>query len=116
MVSLILALFWLLLGIAVLVRQFVFDDPGWYLPVGDHRFSWAWVMLLLFGYNVVRWWSVRTSQLQRRRLQAESAIRQSRAGGDQRRTPPEPVNPEFQFTNEPPPPPQADTADQPPTS
>src|SRR5262245_45096509 len=114
MVNLILALFWLLLGVTVLARQLIFDDAGWYVPVGAHRLSWAWPMLLLFAYNVARWWSVRTSQLQRRRLQAESAIRQSRAVGGERRTPPEPVNPEFNFTNEPPRPPQADAAEEPP--
>jgi hypothetical protein len=116
MMNLIFALFWLLLAIAVLVRQLVFDDPAWYVRLGDGRLSWAWVILVLFIYNVARWWSVRTSQLQRRRLQAELAIRQSRAGGDERRTPPEPVNPEFNFTDGPPAPPQVDAADQPPTA
>jgi hypothetical protein len=116
MMNLIFALFWLLLAVAVLVRQLVFDDPAWYLRLGDGRFSWAWMMLVLFAYNVARWWSVRTSQLQRRRLQAESAIRQSRTGGADRRTPPEPVNPEFNFTDEPRAPPQVDAADQPPTA
>jgi hypothetical protein len=101
MINLIFALFWLMLGIAVLIRQLVFDDPTWYLRVGDNQLSWAWLMLFLFAYNVARWWSVRISQRHRDGRPWTPARRRRVTRGTVDRAPSEPPNPEFDFTSEP---------------
>jgi len=103
--NLVLALFWLALGLMFFARQAILGDPNWYVPVGGHRLSCGWFMLVLVVYNLTRWWSVRVARLRRREL---DTLRQRETRPDNTRTPSEPPNPEFDFTDKRPEQTQAD--------
>jgi hypothetical protein len=92
---LIFALFWLMFGVALLVRQAISGDPGWSMPVGEYRVSWGWLMMVLVVYNLARWWSVRSARAARRR-QSEPLIHRQDVPANRD---PEPPNPDFDFTD-----------------
>jgi hypothetical protein len=94
--NLYLALVWLILGIAVLAWQASFPKAGFYLPVGDSQISYGWFMLVLVVYNLLRWWNVRTQQLERRADRLQTAA-DKRKNSTRQETP----DPNFNFTDEP---------------
>jgi hypothetical protein len=93
---LVMAVVWLVLGVAILIT----DPPGLRLTPFGLDLSLGWFALLLAGYDLARWWSLRLSY-QRRRA-AEKTEQQRPA-----RRPPETAeperNPDFIFEDPPPP-------------
>ena len=87
-VNLILALFWLILSIGVFLYPLL-NPAGGRLNIGDTGFSFAWVAVFLFGFNMIRWWSIR---LQRR------VSEERRRETDRPRE--KEYNPEFDFRDE----------------
>ncbi len=94
-ISAILAGFWLLVGATLLVA----DPQELQVRVGGQSYSAGWVALLLAAWNLVRWWSVRSSGRQQR-ASDEAARRRERARRE-REVPPEERNPDFQFEDPP---------------
>jgi hypothetical protein len=104
--NLFLALAWLLLGVAVLAWQAITGDARWYLPAGGFRISYAWFMFLFTLYNLARWRTTRASRLRRqqqRERQVALAVRRRDALWRDRPAPQEPPNPDFDFSEKPPP-------------
>jgi hypothetical protein len=95
--NLILALLWLLGGIAVLAYDA--SVPGARPGAWGGRFSIGWLMLLMSLYNVVRWWVLRASRASRRPAPVPPYRRNRPPERD------EPPDPNFDFTDSGPPPP-----------
>jgi hypothetical protein len=100
MLNLLLALFWFLLGVAILVWHGTTDDQALRLPFGGRHISAGWLAMALVVYNLARWWSVRSAGLQRQAAREAEARQRER---DARRHEPigEP-DPNFDFTDRPP--------------
>jgi hypothetical protein len=84
---------------------------GYQLATGDRRFhilntnlSGGWLLLLMAGYNLVRWWSVRSYQLNQQALRAQASRVRTRYHEREREHEPDP---NFDFTNAPAPPPSS---------
>jgi hypothetical protein len=105
--NLFLALAWLLLGVAVLAWQAITGDDRWYFPAGSVRISYAWLMFLFTLYNLARWRTTRASRSRRHAL----AVRRRDALWRDRPAPQEPLNPDFDFGEKPPP--RTDVTDRP---
>jgi hypothetical protein len=101
--NLILAAVWLSLGVGVLAATYAGHDLRWYIRLGKTEVSVAWLAFALAGYNVVRWWLGRrrraTQRIEREVERRREFARQFRAAA-----PEEPPNPDFNFTEPPPPP------------
>jgi hypothetical protein len=116
--NLFLALFWLICAVMLLVYVYYIGPMRFRLRGGDHEFSWIWVllgMLLLVLYNLKRWWWMRSYQAKQR----AAAIARTREEWERRRhstTPAKTPDPNFNFTDEPPAPPNGGITDQPPSS
>ncbi len=95
--NLLLALFWLVLGGALLLWPLL-DARAPDLTIWGTGISAGWLALLMAAYNLVRWWSVRSFQAQRRLLE-EEMIRRRR---ESRSSPPSEPDPTFDFTRPPP--------------
>jgi hypothetical protein len=92
---LILAIGWLLLGGAILVA----DPPSLRLRFGGLDFSVGWVALLFAGYDLARWWSLRSAYRRRRAAEEMERRRPPRRPSGE----PEPErNPDFIFDDPPP--------------
>ncbi len=95
MFHLLAALFWIVLGVVLLALR-----PS---HPGDQRFVLGAVAAFLLAlYNLVRWWSSRS--LKRSRRQAEESRLKERLLEEQRRKPEAPIDPNFDFSEPPPPP------------
>lgn len=94
LVNLVLAVFWLCLGLAILVHEHVNEPLKWRLP---GNMSPGWLAILLAGYNLIR---VLTSWRFGPRPKPEAAEPESTV---RPRPAPrlEPPNPDFQFTDTP---------------
>jgi hypothetical protein len=101
--NLFLALAWLSLGITVLVWQAFSGNQSWYLPLGEYRISYGYIMFLLVAFNLNRWWNLRSARWQRRQQQIEVALRQRDPHRQARQEPP---NPELNFSDDAPSPPE----------
>jgi hypothetical protein len=71
---LILAVFWIVTGVMVLVL----DPPQMQLRLGGTAISTGWIAFLLALYNLMRWWSYR-SALAARQAAEEAAKERERA-------------------------------------
>jgi hypothetical protein len=106
--NLFLAFVWLLLAALVFARQQLGGDPHWYLPVGGVQVSYGWLALALTAYNLVRWGSLRAARARQREWQLAQGKRAAQGRWDERREPAGPPDPNFVFTDEPPPAPITD--------
>jgi hypothetical protein len=99
--NLILAVVWVVVGVAWVVWDAASGgpDPNWRGPFG---LSPGWVMFLLAGYNVVRW--LLRPRRGPRRDELHEALEARRRPRGERPEPPGPPDPNFVFTDEPPPP------------
>jgi len=107
--NLILALGWFCLGVGALGWEFVTGKPG-ILLVG--KVSVAWLAFPLCLYNLARWWGEQVNRRQRRALEMTHARwdREARRG----REPGGDIDPNFNFTADPPPRPNVNVTEQPP--
>ncbi|HZU38234.1 MAG TPA: hypothetical protein VFA18_20085 [Gemmataceae bacterium] len=55
----VLAILWLGGGVALIAWQSYTGAQVGMFPIGDYKLSLGWLMLLLAGYNLIRWWAVR---------------------------------------------------------
>jgi hypothetical protein len=104
LINLILAGFWLVLGVVLLAPVWLWPDqpvlmiPGIEIPVG-------WLAVVLAGYNVLRWWLQR-SHLRRQREWEDNfqrlRRRAARPGDTQESQTPVERDPNFIFSDDPP--------------
>lgn len=100
MLHLILALLWLVGGIAVLIQERM---SGTKTSILGTDFSLAWLFFLLFLYNMVRWWvrflSRRVARAEREAMtRAEIRSARRRAEREEEEGSRE-LNPDFIFTD-----------------
>jgi len=100
--NLILGLAWLAAGVALIVWDATAGGPAPYLR-GPNNLSLGWVMLLLAGYNLLRWYAGRRRGP--RRDPVHEMLEARRRARRERPEPPGPPDPNFIFTDEPSPPP-----------
>jgi hypothetical protein len=106
--NLLLALVWLLGGIVLLAYQYFTGDKVLYIR--GTNLSVGWLLLALALYNLLRWWQVRSYQMQRREEMLFETQRRLRT-----MPPPREPDPNFNFTDEPPPGPNPNLTDRPPS-
>ncbi len=91
---LIMAVVWLVMGVAILVT----DPPNLRLTRFGLDVSGGWVALFFAVYDGVRWWSLRSADQRRRAAEEMERHRSERRPGE-----PEPErNPDFIFDERPP--------------
>jgi hypothetical protein len=96
--NLVVGFVWLAAGAA----YFLWDATADKVPLrGPFGISLGWVLTALAGYNFVRW-AVRRRNLPSRD-EVHEALEERRREIRERRGPPGPPNPDFLFTDEPPP-------------
>jgi hypothetical protein len=100
-INLILAFVWLGLGVFLLWADATGNGPGWRIRFTDNV-SVGWLLIVLAAYNLVRWYTIRASR--RARAEDEKAEWLRRAPRRRRDTGDVTPDPNFQFTDEPPPP------------
>jgi hypothetical protein len=113
--NLFLALFWLLCAVVLFAYEQFIGQATFRIRLGDGNLSAAWLLLVLGVYNLVRWWAGRSYRAEQRALEIERANRE----WERRRRPTEPstpLDPNFNFTDEPAPPPNRNITDQPPSN
>jgi hypothetical protein len=112
--NLFLALFWLLFAVVLVAYEQLIGETVFRIRFGGANISGAWLMLGLGLYNLARWWSVRAYRAEQRALEIARASREREM---RRRFPselPGPPDPNFNFTDEPPP--ARGVTDQPPSN
>ncbi len=110
--NLILALLWLLGGIAVLAYDY-FTGGVPFLRIRGTDLSFGWLLLVLGAYNLARWWSLRCSRAAQQAQWMAQAQRHRAA--HHRERPEDPPDPNFNFTDQPPPPADRGITDRPPS-
>jgi hypothetical protein len=95
----ILAILWLIGGVALFIYQHLTGDRR--LHILNLDLSLGWIMLAFSLYNFARWFSLRSGRASRDAFQQSVAERHRAAYRRQRRE--EPPDPNFNFTDEPPP-------------
>ncbi len=108
-----LALLWLIAAIVLLAYEHYLGDTRFRFRMGNISFSAAWLMLLLTLYNFARWWSDRSYRAERR---AERVRRENLEWRSRFPEPAGPPDPNFNFTDGPPPAPERGITDQPPSN
>src|SRR5260370_24863291 len=93
---LVMASVWLILGVAILLA----DPPGLRLTRFGLDVSVGWFALLLTGYDLARWWSLRSTYKRRRAAEKTEQHRPARRPAD---TADSERNPDFIFGDPPPP-------------
>ncbi len=93
---LVMAVVWLVLGVAILVT----DPPGLRLTRFGLDVSAGWFALLLTGYDLARWWGLRSASLRRR---AAEKMEQQRPARRTTEPPESERNPDFIFEDPAPP-------------
>jgi hypothetical protein len=109
-----MAMLWSLSAVVLFAYEHFVGEARRRLRWGDDSYSVAWVMLVLALYNLVRWWSRRSYRADQRMLEIDRAKRE----WEMRRRhsePAGPLDPNFNFTNEPPSPANPNDTDQPPS-
>jgi len=113
--NLFLALFWLICAALLLAYEHFVGSTRFRLHVQGYSFSYAWFMLVLVLYNLKRWLYERNFRAKQR--QRDLARARSEWDRRHRSTAPLcPPDPNFNFTNEPPPPSNRGITDRPPSN
>jgi hypothetical protein len=97
--NLILAFVWLAGAAALFIYDYQTGEP--HLRIRGTNLSLGWLLLALGLYNLARWVSTRTSQSARRALQDAHAQRHRATQIREHRE--DPPDPNFNFTDQPPP-------------
>jgi hypothetical protein len=92
-VKLLLACFWFLVGIWILVSQALTEKQDLSIPLFGSRFSPGWLAIFLGLFNLVRWGLERAARSQHRQADA--------AWAEQARPEESEPNPDFDFKNPP---------------
>jgi hypothetical protein len=102
MINLALAFIWGIVGVVLIAYHVTTGDTRWRLPFPGNL-SAGWAALLICLYNIARWWSQRLIQAEKKALW----LARARRGEHNAQNPPPPYgvpNPDFRFSDEPPPP------------
>jgi hypothetical protein len=99
-VNLILGLAWLAIGVWMLWADYTGQGLGWRIRFFP-ELSVGWLLLVLALYNFVRWYSIRAGQRARAEEERAAWLRRAPRRRDREDVTPDP---NFQFTDEPPPP------------
>ena len=102
-INLILAFIWAVVGVGLIVYHATTNDQWGRIHLIDGNFSMGWAALVLCAYNLVRYWA-RRMMLAHRRLQDEMRFRRAEMLAKKPRPQYGDPNPDFMFTDEPPPP------------
>ena len=114
--NLFLALFWLICTVLLLVYERTVGPTRFRLWLGNHDFSYAWLMVLLVLYNLHRWQWLRSYRAKQRA--AEGARAHAGAKGQRRPASSDPAqlpDRNLAFPDEPPPLSPRDIPDPPPS-
>jgi hypothetical protein len=114
--NLVLALIWLVGAIVAFAYPYFTGQPVPLIPLGDTRVSIGWLLLALSLYNWVRWWSIRAYRADQRAQQLAHASRHRLEHWRERREPSGELDPNFDFSDQPPAPPNRNVTDQPPSN
>jgi hypothetical protein len=98
-INLILALAWLAGAVALFIYEHQTGER--HLIISGTDLSIGWLLVALSLYNLARWVSTRSSRAAQRALQEAHAQRYRATHRPERRD--EPPDPNFNFTDEPPP-------------
>jgi hypothetical protein len=110
--NLFLALFWLICAVMLLAYEYHFGPARYRMPLVNC--SWAWMLFLMVLYNLHRWHWLRSYRAKQRAAEiarANEAREQRHPSTAITKTP----DPNFNFTDEPPPPSHRGISDQPPS-
>jgi len=110
--NLFLALFWFLCALMLLVYEQFTGDVKFRIHFRGYSISYVWPMLFLVLYNLQRWWRIRAARSKQAALTKMRGDREwlRRFRADQ---PDRPLDPNFNFTDEPSPSTPRDMTDQP---
>ncbi len=112
--NLFLALFWLVCAAVLLAYEQFIGRAPFRIRLGGYSFSYAWLMLALVLYNLKRWRSHRTYRAMQRAAEIAHANQEWKKRLHSA-APTGPPDPNFNFTDEPPPS-RRDITDRPPSS
>ena len=113
--NLLMALFWLLLGVALMAYEMTTQDKR--IPhIRGTNISVTWLLLVLVLYNLSRWWLVRNYQAEQRAVRIAEIERQRELALRERRESYANPDPNLDFTSKPPAAPNRNITDQPPSN
>ena len=100
--NLMFAILWLVLSVGLFALPWL-DPQGRSLTIGNTNISAGWFGLLLFLYNLARWWIARNNAATREAaLRKENFLRRRPEERREKDRPYVPPDPNFNFTEEPP--------------
>ena|SRR6516225_8409895 len=97
--NLFMAIFWLILGLGLVIYHALNPQQGNFRIIGTDL-SAGWLIVVLAIWNVLRWWSARAADKDRQ-FEEDAAFQRQRKHYDQlsqREPEKEIVNPEFDFS------------------
>ena len=100
--NLFLALFWLVCAVVLLAYEQFVGGERFYIHLGNTRFPGVWLMLALTLYNAIRWWFYRAYRAKRRAAEI-ARVNEKWERPRKDASPPQPPDPNLNFTDEPPP-------------
>jgi hypothetical protein len=96
-INLFMAMFWLLLGLGLVIYHTMFPGEQ-FLRMRFLDISPGWLIMVLAVWNLIRWWSLRQAEKDRQYEEDLAYKRQRRHEGEPKRERvEEPPNPEFDF-------------------
>lgn len=99
--NLFLALFWLICAVVLFAYEQFVSGERFLFEFGHLRIPGVYLMLALTVYNFIRWWAYRSYRA-KRRLEEIARAQEEWERRRHRTAPPQPLNPNFNFTDEPP--------------
>lgn len=93
--NLVMAMVWLAVGMGLLIYHLTHPEYQFGYIWGTNV-SAGWLILILAGYNLFRWYSQRALAQERQAMLASAEIRRQRERDEGR-----PVNPDFDFSDQP---------------
>ncbi len=112
--NLFLALFWLICAVVLFAYEYLLGGERFQIHLGRFSFPGVWLMLALMVYNLVRWWSYRSLRARQRMVEFARAHEEWERRHRHSSHPAQPVDPNFNFTDDPQPPPRG-IIDRPPS-
>jgi hypothetical protein len=95
-INLFMAMFWLLLGLGLVIYHWMFPHEQ-FLRMRFIDISPGWLIMILAVWNLLRWWSAKAAERDRRYEEDAIYQRQKRRQGEPRREEEAP-NPDLDFT------------------
>jgi hypothetical protein len=106
--NLFMAIFWMVLGAGLVIYHALFPGET-FLRLRWTDLSPGWLILVLAIWNIIRWWSAKAAEKDRRMEEDAVFARQRRKHGSLPVGRDETPNPDFDFTRKEPEPPQPES-------